>query len=244
MSSKVNEALEEFKEKPVYAVIIVLFALLGCFFWKALALAAATLLVILVIALIAIKVYFRKPGLRSLMREKKQVLAAIKIAEQKYMRRKLSEKDFNKIFKEKQQQLIRVEALIDQQYNKKKEVALSKELEAVQAKKRHILQSLMEEKKRVLKEMSIAEKRYLKRKIDSKTYQALVQKNQEKLIDLEAQMTQLYSEANVQKVMDSLKEKLRELEEQKKKRKEKRQKSAREKELEIAKEIAEQLMER
>ena len=94
------------------------------------------------------------------------------------------------------------------------------------------------------KEMDLAEKRYLKRKLDAKTYQALVQKNQETLIQLEAQIKHLYSEANIQKVMDSLKERLSDLEGEKRDNKKKKEKGIRAEELQIASDIADQLSKR
>ncbi|MDP2973935.1 MAG: hypothetical protein Q8N60_02695, partial [Candidatus Diapherotrites archaeon] len=228
----------------IIALIIVLIIAAVLFLWQAILFTAVTLAAIVVIILIAMKIKYRRPSLKELQAQKNQLMAAIKIAEQRYFQRKLSEQDFSKIFKEKQQQLIKIEALIDQQYSKEKGAALSDELRNVDAKKRHILQGLLEEKKRIVKEMDIAEKRYLQRKIDSATYQALVQKNQEKLIEAEAQIKQLYTEGGVQKVMQGLKQQLHGMEQEKKKQKKEREKSEKEKELEIAAEIAQQIMEK
>ncbi|MBN2067524.1 MAG: hypothetical protein JW744_03590 [Candidatus Diapherotrites archaeon] len=242
--SKKGRAFEWVKQNPFFIALLALIAVFGYYLWQAFLLTGLSLLAIFAAIVVAVKIYYRKPGLRQLVKKKREILEAVKIAERKYMKRKLSENDFNSIFKEKQQQLIKIEALIDEQHNRERAEKASEEIEKVQAKKRHILQSLMEEKARLVKEMGIAEKRYLKRKIDSKTYQALVQKNQEKVVEIEAQISRLYSEANIKKVMESLKEKLDGWEEQKKQKKEKKKKSEREKELQIAAEIAQQLMEK
>ncbi len=231
-------------KNPFFILFVIAAALLVFFFWKAILYAFGALVAIFVLLLITVKIYFKKPGLKRLFREKDRLLHEVNIAEKRYMRRKLSEADFNKIFKEKQKQLIGLEALIDQQYNKERKVAITADLQAVQAKKRHILQEMLEEKKRLIKEMDIAEKRYLKRKLDSKTYQALVQGNQEKLITLEAQIKQLYSEANIQQVMTSLKQRLSTLEKNQAEKKKKKKMSERERELQIAAEIVEQLQQR
>ncbi len=187
------------------------------------------------------KVKYRKPSLRALFSEKKRLLSAIKIAEQHYMKRKLSEKDFNRIFKGKQKRLIEVEAFIDQQYNQENKEKIGKEIFAVQTKKRHILKSLLDEKRRLIREMDIAEKRYLKRMIDAKTYQDLVQLNQQRLVEFEANIMVLYNEANVSKVMSCLRQKFSKLEAKKKTKKREKVKDEREQGLQIAKEIAEQI---
>ena len=223
---------------------LVFSAIVLFFFWKAVIFAFAVIAVAFVVLVVILKLWFRKPNLKHLFAEKNRILQELRIAEHKYMKRKMSEKDFNNFFKERQKQLIALEALIDQKYNKSKSVEITKELEAVQAKKRHILKGLLEEKRRVIKEMDLAEKRYLKRKLDAKTYQALVQKNQDTLIQLEAQIKHLYSEANIQKVMDSLKERLSDLEGEKRDNKKKKEKGIRAEELQIASDIADQLSKR
>ncbi len=248
MNQKIGESLKQvkglFRQQPFILVLIALLVLGIMVFWNTLVVilqgllyTTLALLAVFVALLLVLKVHYRSPSLKELFAEKKRVLETLKIAEQKYMKRKLSENDFNKIFKEKQQKLIKIEALIDQQYNKENRAAINKELLAVQSKKRHILQSLLDEKRRLLKEMDLMEKRYLRRKIDAKTYQDLVQKNQQSLIEIEAHIKQLYNEANVEKVMEALKQKLAQLDEKKKKK----FKSKKEEQLAIAKEIAEQV---
>jgi hypothetical protein len=248
MNSKLKAVFSELKaalkKQPFILVAIAVIVLGLVVFWQTLSVVmqgilytAIALLGFFLLLALALKLHYRSPSLKDLFAEKKRVLETLKIAEQKYMKRRLSETDFNKIFKEKQQELIKIEALIDQQYNKENRAAINKELLAVQSKKRHILQSLLDEKRRLLKEMDLMEKRYLRRKIDAKTYQDLVQKNQQSLIEIEAHIKQLYTEANVEKVMDTLKQKLAQLEEKKKSK----AKSKKEEQLAIAKEIAEQV---
>ena len=211
------------------------FVVLG--FAYALVAMSAAIAVVLVWA----KLHYRKPSLKMLFAEKKTLLAAIGIAEKQYLRRKLSETDFNGIFKEKQRRLIEVEALIDELYNSEKKEKIDEGLLAVQAKKRHILKGLLDEKRRLVKEIDLAEKSYFKRKIDIATYKALVEKNQHALIDFEANIKELYDEANVSKVMVNLKESLSELEGRKKAGKQKKAKSEREKIQDIASDIADQV---
>ncbi len=236
------------KERPLTFVVIAIAILAVLLFWKTilrvffgLFLAAIALLAILGIVLLWIKIKYSQPSYNALVSEKKTVLHAIKIAERRYMKRKLSEKDFNKIFKEKQTALIKVEAKINELSAKANEKEIDEELLAVQTKKRHVLKNLLDQKRRLLKEMNIAERLYLRRKIDSKTYQVLVQKNQKNLIDLEAEIKQLHSEANIVRVMEDLKQNISNMESGKLKKKRKKRREKRAKEIRIAKEIANQV---
>ncbi len=242
------ELLKDFiKNNPLVLAVIAIILFLATIFWKSLLLifqgvlyAAIALVVIIGVILLWAKLHYRKPSLKKLFSEKKKLLLGIKIVERQYMKRKLSENDFNKIFKDKQKRLIEVEALIDQFYGKEKKEKIDKKFLDVQTKKRHILQQKLNEKKRLIKEMDIAEKKYLKRRIDSKTYQALVQKNQQRLINIEAEIKEVYDEASVSKIMNDLKKKLSNLENKKKNGKKTKAKSEEEQLVEIANELAEQ----
>ena len=142
------ELLKEFiKNNSIALASIAIILFLAAVFWKSLLLifqgvlyAAIALVVIIGIVLLWAKLHYRRPSLKKLFSEKKKLLLGIKIAEKQYMRRKLSEMDFNKIFKDKQKRLIEVEALIDQFYGKEKKEKIDKKLLDVQTKKRHILQ--------------------------------------------------------------------------------------------------------
>lgn len=250
-----NEKKRLFFAAAAAIIVIAVFAL----FWGFLrfvvlgfAYALAAIAVVIVVVLVWTKLHYKEPSLKALFAEKKTLLAAIKIAEKQYLRRRLSEADFNGIFKEKQRRLIEVEALIDELYSSEKKEKIDEGLLAVQAKKRHILKGLLDEKRRLLKEIDLAEKSYLKRKIDVATYKALVEKNQHALVDLEANIKELYDEANVSKVMLNLKERLSELEGKEKagkkekvnserKKMQKKTKSERKKILGIASDIADQV---
>lgn len=226
------------------AALVILFAV----FWRtagfvllALAYSLVTMLAMIAVILIWAKVHYRRPSLKELFAEKKTLLAAIGIAEKQYLRRKLSEKDFNGIFKEKQKRLIEVEALIDRLYSGEKKEGIDEKILAVQAKKRHIMKEMLDEKKQLVKEIDIAEKSYLKRKIDAATYGSLVEKNQQRLVDIEASIKELYDEASVSKVMLGLKEKLSEFESEKKAGRQKKAKYSRKEILGIVRDISKQV---
>lgn len=248
MNGRIDLLKAFIKNNLLALAVIAIILFLAAIFWENLLLifqgvfyAAIALAVIIGIILLWAKLHYRRPSLKKLFSEKKKLLSGIKIAERQYMKRKLSETDFNKIFKDKQKRLIEVEALIDQLYGKEKKKKIDEKLLDVQTKKRHILQQKLDEKKRLLKEMDIAEKKYLKRRLDAKTYQALVQKNQQRLIDIEAEIKEVYDEASVSKIMSDLKKKLSTLNTKKKNGKKTRAKNEEELLMEIASELAEQV---
>jgi len=236
-----RKAVKWAKRNPAYAAAIAAAALGVVFFWEAVLFTGAVLAAIFAAIVVVVKLRYRKPSLKEMFAQKSRLLDEIKIAEQRYMKRKMAEKDFNAFFKEKQRLLIGLEATIDQEYNRQKGEPVTEEMLAVQTKKRHILKELLSEKQRIAKELNLAENSYLRRKIDAATYEAIVQKEQQHLIALEAQIKRIYSEANISKVMENLKNQLAANEEKKKTDKKKRELSEREKELQIASEIAEQI---
>ncbi len=238
---KLHAVLQWAKGNKVGAGIIALGIIAVFLFWEAFLFTAIALVFIFGVIFLAVKLRYKKPNIKQLFGEKKKLLDEIKIAEQHYMKRRMAEKEFTQFCKEKHKQLIEIEALIDQEYNKQKGVPVSDEMLAVQTKKRHILKELLEEKNRVFKEMNLAENSYLHRKIDVPTYQAIIQKKQQHAIELEAQIKQIYAEANVAKVMENLRQQLSQLDQKKKEQKKKHEMTEREKELEIAREIVEQI---
>jgi hypothetical protein len=226
------------KKEPLILLLIAGLGVLVIVFWMFFLLLACALAILA----LALKIKYREPSLKELFEKKRTLLKEIKIAEGKFLKRKLSQKHFNEIFKEKQETLIKLEALIDERYNKEKTLGINTvELEKVRAKKRHILQELLEEKKRYLKEVDIAQKKYLKRKIDNKTFQEIVRENQKRLIAVEAQIKELYSQKNIENVLMGLKKKLDSIEKQREDRLEAKKKKREAETLEIAKELVEQI---
>ena len=105
----VERVKETAKEKPFVFVGIAVAVVAVSLFWNQLLIllrgvfyAALALSAIFAIIVVWAKLSYRKPPLKRLFAEKKRLLQAIKIAEHRYMKRKLSESDFNSIFKEKQ----------------------------------------------------------------------------------------------------------------------------------------------
>lgn len=165
--------------------------------------------------IIALILFFKrrlgKTGLPGFFNEKRRLLEEIRIAEQNYLKRKISQQDFEKIMQAKQARLIEIDARIDQEH-RRKEPEKPEELEKITAKNKHLLKDLLDEKARLIKEADIAEIKYRKRQISEQTYAELTSQNRQKIIEIEAKIRNLYSEENIEKTMQELREKLRELE--------------------------------
>jgi hypothetical protein len=233
-----DQAIESIRARPLIIVGIIVLALLLIFFWQAF----VVLAILIGLVLIFLKLKYRQTPLKDLLAEKKIILSEIKLLERDYMKRKMSKEDFIGIFRRKQKEIIGLEALIDQRFNKEK--LPSKKDSAVQeitAKKRHIVESILTDKRRTLREMEIAQKMYFKRKIDVATYQKLIMDKREKLIGFEAKLKQIYGEESISHVLDDLKKRLANVEKQRIDEAKKKDQAVSDKEREIAEQIAEQL---
>ncbi len=228
----------EIKTKYLIAGVLVLFVVLFVLAWQ-LAIAVA---VIIGVGLLAIKIKYRGTSMKDLMTQKRRILHELEILEKDFMKRKLSKKDFVEIFRKKQTELIKLEALIDESFNKEHlpDVKDSKIMELA-AKKRHIVQELLSDKRRLLKEMEITQKLFLKRKVDSDTYQKLIRDRKQKLVELEGQLKEIYGEESVKQVISDLKKRLSSVEKQRQDMAVKKRQDIDAEDLEIASEIIEQL---
>ncbi len=243
---KLREIIKALQKNPLIIGGIAALALAIVFFTPAfLAIGGALLLLALLLGLglLYVKIKYKTSSLKEVMVQKKVVLREISLLEKQYMKRQLSKKDFIEIFREKQTRLIELEAQIDEKFNKETfpEKIEDPQIKELAAKKRHIVNELLSGKRRLLKEMDITQKLYLKRKIDGPTYQKLIRDRKQKLIELEAQVKEIYGEEDVNHVMGELKERLSSVESQRKKASKKKKKISEDEEFEIASEIVEQL---
>jgi len=238
--SRIKQSLlyRRLKENPLIALPIVLLAILLILFWQAVVVLGLVAITILII----VKLLYTGPSLKELMARKRTLLSEIELLEKNYMRRRISKKDFMGTFRKKQTKLIELEALIDEKFNREKlPEQRDPRVREIAAKKRHIVEALLGDKKRTLKELEIAQRMYLKRKIDAATYQNLIREKQERLIELEAQLKQIYGGESISQIIGELKKRLAAVERQREERLEKERKAKSEKERNIAEQIAEQL---
>ena len=235
--TKLGKRWEKLKENPFILLPVIIVAVVMVFFWQAILVLALAALIMLVI----VKVIYQGPTLKDLTKRKRILLREIELLEKNYMKRKMSKKDFLDSFRKKQLKLIALEAKIDEKFNKEKLSEPDPQVMEVAAKKKHIVEKLLTKKKIVLKEMKIAQKMYFRRKIDSATYQKIINEKQNRLIELEAQLKEIYGEQSVSKVMSDLKKRLAAVEREMYEKSEKVRKARDAKERDIAEQIAEQL---
>lgn len=235
--AKQSDLFKRVKERPITLLPIIVLAVILFFFWQAivvLALVAVTILVVL-------KFLYTGPKLQELMQRKRALMHEIEILQAEYMKRRMREEDFLQAFRKKQTTLIELEALIDEKFNKEKLPMEDSSIKELTAKKRHIVEELLGRKRLMLREMGIAEKMYLRRKIDAETYQGLINQKRQRLIELEAQLRQIYGEESISQIMGQLKDRLASVEKQMQDESKKKQEDIKKTEKEIAEEIASQV---
>ncbi|MAF80000.1 hypothetical protein CL629_02885 [bacterium] len=234
---KVSKPYIKIKENPIMALPLIAIAIVLVVFWQAIFVLALIGIIIAVI----LKFYYSGPTLKELMARKRTLLSEINILEKEYMKRRISKTDFLEAFRKKHTKLIGLEALIDEKYNKEKLPKKDSRLKEITTKKRHLVNEVLGDKKRTLKEMEIAQKLYLKRRIDAATYQDIIKKKQQRLIEFEAHLKQIYGEESISTVMVNLRKRLDGVEIQRSKDAVKKRIKTSRKERDIAEEIAEQL---
>ncbi len=188
---------------------------------------------ILIVLFFVVRKKLLAKGLSDPVSRRREIIAGLDLLEKQYLKREIEQKTFEKLFREKQEELIKVESAI--QGKIKKNVPEDHELlDKIEPKKRHFAVELLQEKKNILSEMQIARTAFLKRKIDSKTYEQLTEKTQSKLVEVQAKIHAMLAEENAKGIMQDLKKKLRQIDTEEEKKKQAREK-------EIVDEIIEQL---
>ncbi|HLD58062.1 MAG TPA: hypothetical protein VI977_00265 [archaeon] len=153
--------------------------------------------------------FFKKRSEKGLFEKKQQLQQELDFAEQKFMKRQLSEESYNTLVKKKQQELIEVDAQISRQQQKTPEVP-KEELEDVEPKQKHLFKSLLSEKQQLQSQIDLAQNKYLKRKIDEKTYKSISHKSQEKMIEIDSQLELLRNRQAAKDVFSEMKTRLNE----------------------------------
>jgi hypothetical protein len=184
--------------------------------------------IILLIVVILIIRWMRKNhtgSYENALQKRKELLRSLDLLERDYLKRKISQVEFQKLFKQKQATLIKFEATIQNHLHKQSKDD-KKYLQKLPPKKRHVATELLQHRKQLLDEMGIAKKRFLQMKIDSPTYQQLMEKLHIQMIEVRAKLHELGSADNVRLVMSDLKQKLKDID-----REEKMKQSDREKQV-------------
>lgn len=152
--------------------------------------------------------FFLKAKEKKLFERKRQLMQELEVAEHKFMKREIQEENYKNLVRKKQQELIKIDIALSK--HAQKENILQSDLEGVEPKQRHLLKEILGEKQKAQEEMQLAQTRYLKRKIDEKTYQSIINSCQSKLIELDGQAMSLRASQQIKNAFSDLKEKLAE----------------------------------
>ncbi len=142
------------------------------------------------------------------------LISELKEAEVQFLKNKISKETFNKISKEKNAELIKIEAALD--VNKKINMGLEeiKAIESISADKKNILKGLLEEKQRKVYELQLTEKGFLKRKLDESTYKKISEEVKSEIISIEGKIKALKKSEEIQKLKKQLLEGAKEIKKQ------------------------------
>jgi len=168
----------------------------------------AGIALVIALGLGARKFYSKEVSLEILGERKEQLLGEIRAAENKWRKRKVSEKVFMEMNEENQKKLVTLEAEIEL---KKVEESINRTLHEKAAdlteSEKAQLETLLKEKEILMREAKVAKKKYLKRKLDEKTYQGISTVQQKRLIVIETKIKMLYR-AEARKIMEKAKAEL------------------------------------
>ena len=192
-----------------FAVILAAIACIAVFYWfvyRKMPLDKKSLFLKKINLFSGISDFFRKEKEKSFFERKMQLVHELEVAEHKFMKRELLEENYRGIVRKKQQELIKIDSLLSKHAEKKP--VSDFDLAGVEPKHRHLLKEILGEKQKCQEEMQLAQSRYLKRKIDEKTYQSVVNSCQTKLIELDGQVISLKTSQQIKNAFSELKEKL------------------------------------
>lgn len=201
MKQKIHSATKQFlrdlKRKDPVALGVLLAALVAVFLIVAFGVNGLLIVLIGAILFIAGIIILRsmEKSLEELTKQRESLADEITLAEKKYMKHKMDKEAYVQLNEENQKKLITIEAEIEaRKVETKIDEKTKKEEKKLNTRRRHRLKELLKEKEMIFKEMKVARKKFLKRKIDEKTYSSAVGGLQKKLVNVEVAISGLYKE--------------------------------------------------
>ncbi|MDD3083677.1 MAG: hypothetical protein PHP82_01510 [Candidatus ainarchaeum sp.] len=135
----------------------------------------------------------------------------LKVAENQFLKNKIDKVNFDKISKEKNAKLIKLEAEIDSKNKNRFNSEEIKKLEEISKDKKNILKGLLEEKQKKIHELQIAEKSYYKRKIDEETFKKISFDIRNEMISIEGKIKSIQKSEEIEKIKKELKKGAKEI---------------------------------
>jgi len=108
-----------------------------------------------------------------LLEERRRIVTELKGAEINFLKHKIDRPTFDAISKERNSDLIRIEAEIDSHKHKGLNSAELKIANSVSSDKRKVISGLLDEKQKKVYELKLAESGYLKRRISEEVFQKI-----------------------------------------------------------------------
>jgi len=146
---------------------------------------------------------------------KSELLEELKAAEKKYLKHEIDKPTFDKISREKNAELIKLEAESDTKKKETMNFAEAKAMESVSKDKRKVLSDLMDQKQKKVHELKLAERGYLKRKIDEKAFKKMNSDIKQEMISIEGKIKAIQKSEEIEKIRAKLLEGAREIAKQK-----------------------------
>lgn len=209
-----RERVAEFRarnKKKLFGIILILIILsaliAGLLKFQEMAYAIIGLLVLVSV----IVMFYGRESVGELFSKKRILIEEMKIIEEKYFKRKIREEDFKKVMKEKQGELIKLDARIDHLLEEEADEDEKEVLQGVAVNKQHYLNELLGEKDVLVREKKIILEKFHKRKIGQEAFQELMAKNERELAGVQARVKAIYSEENIQNTLKEMKGRLGEL---------------------------------
>lgn len=161
-----------------------------------------------IVGLVLVLLRFPNPTVDWLGQQRK-IKEELQNAEKKFLAREMTEEAFKAFSFSKQKELVDVESKLASA-RLQVPTEKSEELSAVSANKKHILRVLLEKKQALQAQLQIAEQKYLNRELAEKDFFALQQSSQVRLLEIDAEIKSLCTDASVETVLAELQKELNE----------------------------------
>jgi len=150
-------------------------------------------------------IFKKKSKRQELLDARQKVTVELKEAEKNFLQHKIDKPTFDSISRERNSELIRIEAEIDLQKHKelpKEDAAIAQK---VSLDKRKVILGLLEEKQKKVHELKFAESSYLKRRISEDVYQKISSEIKKEMISIDSQVKAILENDEIARLKSQLK---------------------------------------
>jgi len=149
--------------------------------------------------------------LQGLLEKKRKIEGVIAEAEKKVLRREMDGEAFRDFSFKKQKELVVTESRIAA-LKEKDGSGSQEEMQQIASRKKHVLKELLQQKKAVETELQISEQKYLRRELGEAEFFEMQRNTQTKLLEIDAEIRNLFAGENIDAVLSEMQQKLKETE--------------------------------